>query len=65
MGKMLEKYLGSMRFWILIVVVVYFAYGVYYAVNGMRDSIGMLSNQYIYTSLSQNPWWWMVLFYGS
>jgi hypothetical protein len=65
MGKIPEKYATSLRFWILIVVAVYFAYGVYYAASGMRDSIGMLSNQYIYTSLSQNPWWWMALFYGS
>jgi hypothetical protein len=64
-GKWLEDYAASFRFWILIVVSVYFAYSVYYAVSGMRDSIGMISNQYIYTSLSQNSWWWMVLFYGS
>jgi hypothetical protein len=51
MGKMLEKYVGSLRFWVLIVVAVYFVYGVYFAASGMRDSIGMLSNQYIYTSL--------------
>ena len=65
MGKMLEKYVGSLSFWVLIVIAVYFAYGVYFAASGMRDSIGMLSHEYIYTSLSQNPWWWMVLFYGS
>ncbi len=65
MRKMPDKYIGSLRFWILIVVAVYFAYGVYYAISGMRDSIGMLSNQYIYNLLSQNPWWWMALFYGS
>jgi hypothetical protein len=64
-GKWLEEYAASFRFWILIVVSVYFAYSVYYAASGMRDSIGMISNQYIYTSLSQNSWWWMVLFYGS
>jgi hypothetical protein len=64
-GKWLEKYAESTRFWILVVVSVYFAYSVYYAISGMRDSIGMISNQYIYTSLAQNPWWWMVLFYGS
>ncbi len=62
---MLEKYSTSLRFWILIAVSVYFAYSTYYAVAGMRDSIGMLSNQYIYSSLSKNSWWWMVLFYGS
>ncbi len=65
MGKTLENYMGSLSFWVLIVIAVYFAYGVYFAASGMRDSIGMLSNEYIYTSLSQNPWWWMVLFYGS
>ena len=65
MGKWLEKYAGSYRFWILVVACTYFAYALYYAVSGMRDSIGMISNQYIYTSLSANPWWWMVLFYSS
>jgi hypothetical protein len=65
MGKTLEKYEISLRFGVLTVVATYFAYAVYFAASGMRDSIGMLSNQYIYTSLSQNPWWWMVLFYGS
>jgi len=65
MGKWLEKYADSVRFWILVVVATYFAYAVYYAASGMRDSLGMLSNQFIYTSLSSNPWWWMILFYGS
>lgn len=62
MGKWLEKYAKSLSFWILIVVSVYFAYVTYYATSGMRDSIGMISNQYIYSSLSKNSWWWMVLF---
>ncbi|HMK94608.1 MAG TPA: hypothetical protein VK536_04315 [Candidatus Limnocylindrales bacterium] len=65
MAKRLEKYAGSLRFWVLIVACTYFAYSVYYAASGMRDSIGMLTNQYIYTSLVHNPWWWLVLFYGS
>jgi hypothetical protein len=65
MGKWLEKYAGSLRFWILVVALTYFAYSLYFAASGMRDSIGMISNQYIYTSLSKNSWWWMVLFYGS
>lgn len=65
MGKILQSYVGSLRFWVLLVVAIYFVYGVYYAASGMRDSIGMLSNEYIYTSLSQNSWWWMFLFYGS
>jgi hypothetical protein len=65
MGKWLEKWMGSTRFWVLIAVATLFAYAIYYAASGMRDSIGMLSNQYIYTSLSRNSWWWMILFYGS
>src|SRR5665647_1623427 len=65
MGKWLEKYAGSWKFWILIVVCTYFVYALYYAASGMRDSIGMISNQYIYSSLSANPGWWMVLFYSS
>jgi len=65
MGRWLEKYAGSLRFWILIVASTYFAYSVYYAASGMRDNIGMITNQYIHTMLARNPWWWMVLFYGS
>ena len=65
MGQWIEKYAGSIRFWILVVAATYFGYAAYYAASGMRDSIGMLSNQFLYTSLSQNSWWWMVLFYGS
>ena len=65
MGKWLEKYAKSLGFWILIVVAFYFVYSTYFAASGMRDSIGMLSNDYIYSSLSKNSWWWMVLFYGS
>ena len=63
--KWLEKYAGSWKFWILVVACTYFAYSLYYAASGMRDSIGMISNQYIYSSLSANPWWWLVLFYSS
>jgi hypothetical protein len=65
MGQWIEKYGSSLRFWILVVAATYFAYAAYYAASGMRDSIGMLSNQFLYTSLSQNSWWWMILFYGS
>jgi hypothetical protein len=65
MGNWLEKYAASWRFWILVVACTYFAYALYYAASGMRDSIGMISNQYIYNALAQNPWWWMVLFYSS
>ncbi|MCW4029087.1 MAG: hypothetical protein NWE92_05510 [Candidatus Bathyarchaeota archaeon] len=65
MGTWLQKYGDSYRFWILVVACTYFAYAVYYMASGMRDSIGMLSNQWLYSSLSVNPWWWMVLFYSS
>jgi hypothetical protein len=65
MNKWLEKYAGSYRFWILVVACTYFVYALYYAASGMRDSLGMISNQYIYSSLSANPWWWMALFYSS
>lgn len=65
MGKWLEKYVGSWKFWILVIACTYFSYALYYAASGMRDSIGMISNQYIYSSLSANPWWWLVLFYSS
>ena len=65
MGKMLEKYAGSLRFWVLIVACVYFGYSVYFAWAGLRDSLGMLTNSYIYSSLRQGPWWWLVSFYSS
>ena len=65
MGNTPQSFVRSLHFWVLVVVTVYFVYAIYYAASGMRDSIGMLSNEYIYTSLSQNSWWWMFLFYGS
>ena len=65
MGKMLEEYAGSVRFWVLIVACVYFGYNVFFAWQGLRDSFGMLTNSYIYDSLRQNPWWWLVSFYSS
>jgi len=65
MGQRLEEYAGSLRFWVLTVASTYFAYNVYFAVSGMRDSLGMLTHTYIYTSLTHNPWWWLFLFYSS
>lgn len=65
MGEWLEKYAKSVSFWILVIVAFYFAYSTYFAASGMRDSIQMISNQDLYHSLSQNSWWWTVLFYGS
>jgi hypothetical protein len=63
MKKLLERYAGSWRFCVLIVACTYIAYAFYYAASRMRDSISMISNQYIYNSLAQNLW--MVLFYIS
>lgn len=65
MGKWLEKYAGSLRFWILVVVSVYFAYALYFAVYGLNFSTGLISDHYVYNLISKNPWWWMVLYYGS
>lgn len=65
MGKRLEKYAGSLRFWILVVVSAYFAYSVYFAAYGLNFSIGLISDHYVYNLVSKNPWWWIVLYYGS
>jgi uncharacterized membrane-anchored protein len=65
MGKWLEKYAGSIRFWILVVVSVYFAYALYFAIYGLQFSLGLISDHYVYNLVSKNPWWWMVLYYGS
>jgi hypothetical protein len=65
MGKWLEKYAGSIRFWILVVVSVYFAYALYFAVYGLQFSLGLISDHYVYNLVTKNPWWWMVLYYGS
>jgi len=62
---MLEKYAGSVRFWVLVVACVYLGYNAYFAWAGLRDSFGMLTNSYIYTSLRHDPWWWLVSFYSS
>ena len=65
MGKWLGKYAGSLRFWILVVVSVYLAYALYFAVYGLNFSIGLTSDHYVYNLVSKNPWWWMVLYYSS
>ncbi len=62
---MLEKYTGSIRFWVLAVACVYLGFNVFFAWAGLRDSIAMLTNSYIYNSLRQDPWWWLVSFYSS
>ena len=65
MGKWLEKYADSPRFWIFVVVCVYFGYAVYFAVYGLNFSIGLTSDYYVYNLISKNPWWWSILYYGS
>jgi hypothetical protein len=65
MGKWLEKYAGSLRFWIFVVACAYFAYAIYFAVHGLTFSIGLTSDYYVYNLISKNPWWWAILYYGS
>lgn len=65
MGKWLEKYAGSIHFWILVVVAVYFAYALYFAVYGVQFSFGLISDHYVYGLVTKDPWWWIVLYYGS
>jgi hypothetical protein len=65
MGKWLEKYAGSIRFWILIAVVVYFGYALYFAIYGLQFGLGFISDHYVYGLVTKDPWWWIVLYYGS
>ena len=65
MGKWLEKYAGSIRFWILIAVIVYFAYALYFAIYGLQFGLGFISDHYVYGLVTKDPWWWIVLYYGS
>jgi hypothetical protein len=65
MGKWLEKYAGSLEFWIFVLVCVYLGYALYFAVYGLNFSIATASSAYVYNMVSQNPWWWAVLYYGS
>ena len=65
MGKWLEKYAGSLEFWIFIVICAYLGYALYFAVYGLNFSIITASSSYVYEMISQNPWWWSILYYGS
>ena len=65
MGKWLEKYGGSIRFWVLILVSVYLGYALYFAVYGLQFSLQLTSDHYVYGLVTKNPWWWIVLYYGS
>jgi hypothetical protein len=65
MGKWLEKYAGSTRFWILVLVSVYLGYALYFAIYGLQFSLQLTSDHYVYGLVTKNPWWWIVLYYGS
>lgn len=65
MSKWLEKIFGSPRFWIFVVVCAYLLYAVYYTIEGLDFSIGLISDDYVYNLISKNPWWWGILYYGS
>jgi len=64
MGKWLEKYAGSLGFWIFVVFCAYFGYAIYFAVYGLSFSVGLTSYYYVYNLISKNPWWWAILYYG-
>ena len=65
MGNWFERSLGSYRFWIFLVALVYFLYAVYFAIYGLSFSVGLLSDHYVFDHVSQDPWWWAILYYGS
>lgn len=65
MGKRSEKRVGTIEFWIFIVICVYLGYAIYFAVYGLNFSFATATNQYVYDMISQNPWWWGILYYGS
>ena len=65
MGKWLEKNVGSLEFWVFVVVCVYLGYALYFAVYGLTFSIELTSDYYVYDLISKGPWWWAILYYGS
>jgi hypothetical protein len=65
LGNRLEKRVGTIEFWIFIVICVYLGYAIYFAVYGLNFSFATVTNQYVYDMVSQNPWWWEILYYGS
>jgi hypothetical protein len=54
----------TLRLTILIVVSVFFALSLYWAIEGVIGSISYISNNYVFQKLSQGPLWWMVLYYS-
>jgi hypothetical protein len=65
MGNKVESHASSFGFWIFIVVCAYLGYALYFAVYGLNFSISLISDSYVYNLISQNPWWWAILYYGS
>jgi len=65
MASWLEKYAGTLPFWILVVVSVYLGYALYFAVYGLQFSLQLTHDQYVYSLVSKNSWWWQILYYGS
>ena len=65
MESWFQKSLGSYRFWILVAALAYFLYSVYFVVYGFSFSVGLLSDHYVFDHVSQDPWWWAILYYGS
>ncbi len=61
----MAKKFQTIEFWIFIVVCVYLGYAIYFAVYGLNFSIATASSSYVHNMISQNPWWWASLYYGS
>jgi len=65
MSTFRKKYASSIRFWILILVSVYLAYALYFAIYGLQFSLQLTNDQYVFGLVSKDPWWWQILYYGS
>ena len=65
MSTFREKYVSPTRFWILILVSVYLAYALYFAIYGLQFSLQLTNDQYVFGLVSKDPWWWQILYYGS
>jgi hypothetical protein len=65
MSAFREKYVSSTRFWILILVSVYLAYALYFAIYGLQFSLQLTNDQYVFGLVSKDPCWWQILYYGS
>lgn len=65
MGNWFQQFLGSYKFWIFLVALAYFLYAVYFAIYGLLFSVRLISDHYVFDHVSQDPWWWAILYYGS